>query len=57
MALVLHELRTVLAALARRYHFTFAPEFEAGRWIDQLKDRYLLIRGPLNVVLAERLGP
>lgn len=53
-ALALHEMRTVLATLVRRFDFVFPPGYKAKDWIDQLKDRFLLIRGKLNVVITAR---
>lgn len=53
-ALALHELRTVLAALVRRFDLAFAPGYEEHDWIDQLKDQFILVRGRLSVVMTER---
>jgi cytochrome P450 len=53
-ALALHEMRTVLVTLVRRFDFAFAPGFEAQDWINQLRDRFLLIRGQLKVLVSFR---
>jgi cytochrome P450 len=53
-SLALHELRTVLSALVRRFDFSFAPGFEGSDWISQLKDQFILLRGELKVVMTER---
>jgi cytochrome P450 len=53
-SLALHELRTVLAAVVRRFDARFAPGFKAQDWIDQLSDHYILVRGKLDVVLSKR---
>jgi cytochrome P450 len=54
-ALALHEMRTVLAALVRRFDVVFAPGFEAKDWINQLKDHFLMIRGQLPVLVRDRV--
>jgi cytochrome P450 len=53
-SLALHEARTVLAAVVRRFDFAFAPGFESQDWLDQLKDQYILVRGKLRVVVTPR---
>jgi cytochrome P450 len=52
--LALHEMRTVLAALIRRFDIEFAPGFGKDDWLKQLKDQYVLVRGKLPVVLTQR---
>jgi cytochrome P450 len=52
-SLALHEMRTVLAALVRRFDFQFAPGFQPEAWTAQLKDFYILTRGHLPVVLSK----
>lgn len=53
-SLALHELRTVLSALIRRFDFKFAPGFEGGDWINHSTDQFILLRGELRVVMTER---
>jgi hypothetical protein len=47
-------MRTILAALVRRFDVRFAPGFEPADWERQLKDAYILVRGELKVVLTKR---
>jgi hypothetical protein len=53
-SLALHELRTILSAVVRRFDARFAPGFTAADWTRQLKDSFILERGTLSVVLTKR---
>jgi cytochrome P450 len=53
-ALALHELRTVISALVRRFDLEFAPDFKAEDWANQLVDKFVMLNGPLRVVLRAR---
>jgi cytochrome P450 len=53
-SLALHEMRTVLATIVRRFDLEYAPSSKAQDWIDQLKDQFALVHGPLMVVLRPR---
>jgi hypothetical protein len=47
-------MRTVLAAIVRRFNVRFAPGFRPEDWLAQLSDQYILVRGKLEVVLTKR---
>jgi hypothetical protein len=47
-------MRTVLATIVRRFDMEYAPSFKAQDWVDQLKDQFALMHGPLMVVLHLR---
>jgi cytochrome P450 len=53
-SLALHEMRTVLATIIRRFDIEYAPSFTARDWEDQLTDRFVFMRGPLLVILRQR---
>jgi hypothetical protein len=47
-------MRFVVAALVRRYDFTFAPGIEPNEWTDNLGDAFAMTHGKLMVVLNKR---
>jgi cytochrome P450 len=53
--LALQEMRTIIAAFVRRFDVQFAPGFQHDDWTTKLGDQYILVRGPLPVVMNKRV--
>jgi cytochrome P450 len=53
-ALAMNEMRAVLGGIVRRFNVRLADGFDPSTWEAQLKDRFVLARGPLPVVMTHR---
>jgi cytochrome P450 len=52
--LAMQELRYITAVLVRQFDITPEPGFELEGWEEDLKDRFVLAKGPLPVVISPR---
>ncbi|KAF8516666.1 cytochrome P450 [Gautieria morchelliformis] len=52
--LALVEMRTVTAALVRKFRFEFAPGWDSTHWEKTLCDNYVMTKGSLPVVVSRR---
>ncbi|KAF8519619.1 cytochrome P450 [Hysterangium stoloniferum] len=52
--LALFELRTVICSLIQRFEVEFAPKYDLLQWERDLKDNFILVKGPLPVRIRSR---
>lgn len=52
--LAIVELRMVVAAVVRKFNIAFAPGWNPENWEENIKDHFLLVTGPLPVVMTRR---
>jgi cytochrome P450 len=51
--LAMNELRVVVASMVQRFDMKFADGYDPAQWTNELKDFFVLEKGPLSVVLTE----
>ena len=47
-------MRVLIATLIRKYDFRFADGYKPERYINELKDDFILIKGEMPVILTKR---
>ena len=52
--LALMEMRMAIAALVRKFEMQFAPEWDVDQWEKNCKDHFVLVTGPLPVIVTRR---
>lgn len=52
--LAYREIRLLVATLLKRYDFQFAEGYEPEKYIEELKDDTILVKGELPVILTKR---
>ena len=52
--LAYREMRVLIATLIRKYDFRFADGYEPEKYINELKDDFVLTKGEMPVILTKR---
>ena len=53
--LALKQLRYVVAILVRNFEFRFPEEYDVANWEKEMKDRFLMVKGDLPVLISQRI--